>query len=299
MRVIPPFPIVPASSSVAEPAAGETVWVSGAIHTVGAIRIRTETHRRYECMVDITSTTPPEDDPAHWRDAGPTNKWAMFDLASSLQTEAVDEPLVVTITPGRRASSIGLLGLHGSSMLIEQLVDGEVQHEDTINLLLRKTVTWTQYYYGAFRVLKQLVRFNLPLSVGATIRLTIQPNAGYARCGAVVVGMSEDLGLIVNEPVSDQLSLSKVERDKFGVATLNKRRSVPQNTHRVRAPASRLDRLMELRDDLDASPALFSGADDREGSHFFDALLVLGFPRKWAIAMKGMAVHSDIQLEQL
>lgn len=301
MKVIPPIAIAPATSSVEEPASGETTWASGGTYTAGAVRIRVETHRKYECLVDVAgSATPPESDAAHWKDVGPTAQRAMFDLFSSAKTEIAGEALVVTVAPGRRVSSIGLLGLHGASVLIEVIVGSTVIHSDPVNLLLRNTTTWLQYFYGQFRVRQGLVRFNLPLSSVATIRVTVQPTAGYARCGAIVLGMAEDLGTIIDEPTSDQLSLSKVTRDEIdGTTTFVKRRNVPQTSHRVRAPAGRLDRLRELRDDLDASPALFSGVDDNEQSNFFDTLLVLGFARKWSISMRAQAVVSELQLEEL
>lgn len=300
MKAIPPVSIAPASSSVTEPAAGEVAWVSGVPYAVGNKVIRTETHRVYECTVAVTGAVPPETDTAHWRVVGPTNKWAMFDLFSSASTEMVGAPLVVEVAPGRRVSAIGLRGLHGASVLIEELVGGSTVHSETVNLLLRNTTTWRQYMYGQFRVREGLVRFNLPLSSVATIRVTIQPTGGYARCSAIVLGVDEDLGTIIDEPTSDQLSLSKVTRDEIdGTTTFTKRRNVPQTAHRVRAPAARLNRLRELRDDLDATPALFSGADDKETSHFFDTLLVLGFARKWSISMKGDRVISEIQLEEI
>lgn len=300
MKVIPPIAITPATSTVAEPTTGETAWVSGHPYSVGDVAILTATHRKYECTVAVTGTTSPDADPAHWRDAGPTNKYAMFDLRNSAQTEMSGAALVVEIAPGRRVNSIGLRNLFGASAQVEVIVGGSTIHDETINLLLRNTTTWMQYYYGAFRVRKALVRFNLPMSTAATIRVTIEPTAGYARCGEIVLGMAEDLGTIVDEPTSDQLSLSKVTRDEIeGTATFVKRRNVPQTGHRVRAPAARLARLRELRDDLDAAPALFSGVDANEESHFFDTLLVLGFARKWSISMKAQAVFSDIQLEEL
>lgn len=300
MKVIPPLAITPASSTVAEPAAGETAWVSGQPYTPGNVVIRTTTHRKYECRLAVTSAVAPEGDPTNWRDAGPTNKWAMFDLRSTAQTEMVGAALVVEVAPGRRADSIGLRGLHGASVRIEQYVGVTQTHDDTINLLLRQTTTWKQYYFGEFRVLNALVRFNLPLSAAATIKITIEPTAGYARCGAIVVGMVEDLGTIVDEPVSDEISLSRVDREAIeGVVSMTKRRTVPTASHRVRAPAARLNRLRELRQQLDAAPALFSGVDDRASSPFFDTLLVLGFPRKWSIALRAQSVISDIQLEEL
>ncbi|MCV2422509.1 hypothetical protein LNV47_18075 [Paucibacter sp. DJ4R-1] len=302
MKVIPPLPITDAlliSSSIPEPAPGETVWASGATCAVGDLRIRTATHRVYERLVAGAGTTPPESDPINWRDAGPTLRWAMFDLERSSQSVMTAAPLVVEIAPGQRINSIGLVGLYGASVRIEELVSGVPVYDRSINLLLRSTISWSQYYYGQFRVLKGLARFDLPMSAGATIRVTINPTAGFARCGGFIVGMAEDLGTIIDEPVSDSQNFSKVTRDEFGVATLVKRPNVPLLQHRVRADAVRLNRLRELRDDLDAVPALYSGADDRESSHFFDTLLVLGFPRKWSIALRAERVVSDLQLEEI
>lgn len=300
MKVIPPFSIAPLTSSIAEPATGETEWVSGGAYNVGDVRILAETHRRYECTVAVTgSATSPDVDTAHWRDDGPTNKWAMFDIKNKVQTVAAGAALVVEIQPGRRINAICLRGLNGASVRIEMQVGASSIYDKTFNLLLRNTTTWSQYMYGSFRVRDAMVRFDLPMATAAVIKITVAPTAGEARCAAVVLGMQEDLGTIVDEPVSDRLGFSKIERDQFANATFNKRPGVPQNNHTVRAPASRLNRLRELRDDLDATLAVYSGADDNVESHFFDTLLILGFPRKWSIRMRAGAVHSELQIEDL
>lgn len=82
MIVIPPIPItssVLASSTVAEPSAGEVVWDATTSYAVGDVVIRTTTHRKYECQIAGVDSTIPENAPARWLDIGPTNKWAMFD----------------------------------------------------------------------------------------------------------------------------------------------------------------------------------------------------------------------------
>lgn len=302
MKMIPPLTITSAmvATNVAEPSPGEVAWSSGASYALGAQVIRVSTHRKYECISAVTGATTPEADPDHWKDIGPTNAWAMFDLERSSQTVKTDGPIVVTITPGRRINAFGLGGLTGASARAEMTVGSSPLYDKTTNLLLRNTTSWSQYYYGSFKVLEALARFDLPMSSGASLKITIQPTGGVARCGAVVIGMAEDLGTIVDEPVSDVSNFSKITRDDFGTATLVKRRNVPLNQHRVRAPATRLDRLRQLRDEMDAVPALFSGADDREASPFFQTLLVLGIARKWSIALHGpLAVISDLQIEEI
>ena len=62
MIVIPPILItssVLASSTVAEPSAGEVVWNAATSYAVGDVVIRTTTHRKYECQIaGVDSTTP-------------------------------------------------------------------------------------------------------------------------------------------------------------------------------------------------------------------------------------------------
>lgn len=303
MKVIPPLTITPAMlaySSVSDLSAGEVAWAAGTAYTVGQRAALTTTRRVYERLVAGTTATSPELDPINWRDAGPTNKWAMFDLERSSQTVSTGAPLVVQITPGRRITAVGLVGLAGATVRIEQVAGSTTLYDRTFNLLLRNSTTYSQYFFGSFRVQASLARFDLPLASGATITITITPTAGEARCGGVVIGMAEDLGTIIDPPVSDVQNFSKVTRDDFGVATLVKRRNVPLLQHRVRAEVGRLDRLRALREDLDAVPALWSGVDDRDASPFFDTLLLVGLAKKWSISLSGpLAVVSDLQLEEI
>lgn len=285
----------------AEPGSGETLWAAGTNWATGAKVIRTETHRVYERLAPGgVDATIPESAPTLWRDAGPTNRHAMFDLLRNSQTIISGAALSVGVTPGRRASSVGLLGLHGSSVTVQQHDGATLTYTRTINLLTRNTTTARQYCFGPFRVRKSIVLYDLPLIASAKVTITIQPYAGEARCGGVVLGSEDYMGEIVDVPVSDRLNFSKVTRDSFANATLRPRRGIPDNSHRLSAPASILNRLRELRDDLDAVPALYSGKDDQNDSHFFDTLLVLGIYKKFTISMDGPdRVKVDLQLEEI
>lgn len=303
MRVTRPITITEAmlTGGPAEPGTGETVWNAATNYATGAKVISTDTHRMYERLAPGgVDSVAPGDAPDKWLNIGPTNRHAMFDLYRNSQTIVTGAALTVGVTPGKRASSLGLLGLHGSSVTVQQH-DGATQtFTRTINLLVRNTTTATQYCFGPFRVRKSLVIYDLPLISTAKVTITVQPYAGEARCGGVVLGSEDYMGEIVDEPVSDRLNFSKVTRDAFANATLVPRRGVPDNSHRLSAPASILNRLRELRDDLDAVPALYSGKDDQNDSHFFDTLLILGIYKKFAISMSGPdRVKVDLQLEEI
>lgn len=294
MRVIPPLTITDAmivSSTAAEPGPGEVAWASGSTWATGATVYRPN-HRRYERLAPggVDAATP-ESDPTKWKDIGATNKHAMLDIKSSAQTVITGGPLTLVIAPGRRITSVGLRGLSGASVTIQQHVGATETYTRTWNLLLRNTTTWRQYYYGSFKMRPAVVTFDIPMDSAATITITIQPYAGEARCGGVWIGTDEDVGIIIDEPTSDVLNFSKVDRDEFGTATLVRRRNVPVLSYRVLAEATQLDRLRALRDAIDAVPALWSGADDRADSKFFNALLLGGIAKKFSIS-----IHSPIHL---
>lgn len=304
MRVIPPLTITDAmisSSTAAEPGTSETAWSAGASWATGSKCYLAANHRRYERLapggVDATS---PETDPTKWQDIGATNKHAMFDIKSSLQTIVTGGPLTVTLAPGKRITSVGLRGLYGASVKIEQHVGATQTYEKTWPLLLRNTTTWRQYYYGEFRMRQAVVTFDVPMDSTATITITIQPYAGEARCAGVWIGTDEDVGIIIDEPTSEVLNFSKSDRDEFGTATLTRRRNVPVLNYRVLAEASQLDRLRALRDSVDGVVALWSGADDRADSKFFNTLLLGGFAKKFSITLHSPThLLVELQLEEI
>lgn len=304
MRVIPPLTITSAmisSSTAAEPGAGETAWNAATNYTTGQTAYLAATHRRYERLAPGgADAASPETAPTKWKDIGATNKYAMFDVTSSAQTAVTGGPLTVTLAPGKRITSVGLRGLYGSAVTLTQHVGGTQTYSKTWNLLLRNTTTWRQYFFGDFLMRPAVVTFDLPMDTSATITITVQPYAGEARCGGVWIGTDEDVGMIIDQPASEVLNFSKIERDEFGTATLVRRRNVPVLNYRVRADATQLDRLRELRDRIDAVPALWSGADDRADSTFFNALLLGGVAKKFSISLNSPThLLVELQLEEI
>lgn len=303
MRVTPALTVNDArltSSTAAEPGSGEASWVPGSSYSTGTVVIRLATHQRYERLAPGgIDATLPEDAPDKWKALGPTNRWAMFDLLRNTQTR-LSSTLTTEITPGKRVNALGLIGLYGDTVTVRMHVGADLIYERAVSLRLRNTTTWSQYLFGEFRQRNTLVLYDLPLASGAKVTVTITPLSGLAACGGLVLGTYEDLGQILDQPVSEVLNFSKIDRDEFGTATLVPRRNVPVLQHRVLAPSSRLDRLRELREQLNATPALWSGADDRQDSNFFDTLLVLGIAKRWAISLQDpQFVISDIQLEEI
>ena len=284
MKVTPPVTVTAAmltSSTVAEPAAGETAWSSGT-YAVGDERIVVAQHRKYKCILAGSSTTSPELDATRWTDIGPTNRWAMFDLLRNSATTATST-LSVVLTPGQRIDSIGLVGLQASSVTVTVKVGATVYFTRTITAIQRNTVSWYTYLTGAFRYLPSFVLYDLPPITGCTI--TLDFTGSTIQCGGVVMGRAVDMGKVVGEPVSGATNYSRVERDTFGNITLVQRRSVPKTSQKLLVPKDQVDALRALRSDLNAVPALWSGLDDKASDGYFESLLVFGIYKTFDIPL--------------
>jgi hypothetical protein len=116
MNIIVPITVtdsmIGAGTTIAEPASGEVVWTVGA-YSLGDIRIRITTHRTYQAVQAHSGRpTPPEDDPAFWKDIGPTLRWSPFDVYSSTAAKGVTS-FTYFLSPGffNSLSLYGLVGL--------------------------------------------------------------------------------------------------------------------------------------------------------------------------------------------
>lgn len=218
-----------------------------------------------------------------WIDVGPTNRWAMFDLLRNTGTTAAS-PLTVSITPGQRVDSIGVVGMVADTVTVTVTVAGSTVYTASANLLNRPTSGWYDYFFGAFRYRQEFARFDLPPYTNAVVTITLTRANGPVTCGGVVLGSSVYLGRTLHDAESDALNFSKIDRDDFGTATLAPRRSVPRTVQTLRCRKTDVDRILQLRDDLNAVPALWSGLDDQD-SGYFAALLIVGVYKRFTISM--------------
>jgi hypothetical protein len=308
MNVIPPLDLTASSritsTNVSEPDAsvGETAWSNASVaYTVGQERVRTTTHRRYRCLVDHTSAASPlpENDPTRWADAGPTNAYAMFDTIRNTATVRTS-PITVQLTPGQRVNALALLGLQAQSVTatVTSVLGGGTVYSTTTALQTRDTAGWRDYLFGQFRLRKAVALFDLPLYTDAIITVTISHASASVKCGALVLGMSEFLGSAELRATSDVLNFSTVDRAADGTATLTQRRNVPVTKQRTLFPKGLVPKLVRLRDDLNAVPAVWATTTDEGG--YFEAFLILGFHRRFLIsADHPMHATADFEIEEV
>lgn len=194
MNIITPISIavamIGAGTTIAEPAAGETLWVPGHNYTVGEIVIRLETHRKYKCAVDHTSgsTTAPELDPTKWVDVGPTLRHAPFDIYTSTAATAVTS-MTYVLTPGF-FNALALYGLVGSQIVItlKDAPGGAVLYTET-RTLSEDPAGWYEYLFSPFRSVSQITWSGLPIRPTAELTITVAASSGQpVGVGMIVCG---------------------------------------------------------------------------------------------------------------
>lgn len=258
------------------------VWAAGTFAANDRV-IDATTHYEWLSLVP-GNTAQPGTDPAKWKLVGANNRWRMFDLLKNDYT-TLPSGSFVEFTPGQRVDAIGAVGLYAKQITIEVIVGGIVKKTYVEKLSARTTRSWFQYFFGGFRYRSRFARFDLTPYSGATIRVTFTGiNGGDVRVSRLIAGMSVYLGRMLYDTENDGLNFSSVNRDLEGNTELVPRRTVPKLTGNIRTKKDLVARLLLLRDQLNAIPALWSGLEDsRHG--YFEALLILGVYKRLAISV--------------
>lgn len=263
-KVLVPLKIVEAmlvSSSIAEPAATETVWSASGTYVVGDVRIRLQTHRRYKCTLAHTAvTTPPESDTTHWTDDSPTSKWAMFDAKTSTATCATSS-LSVVLSPGF-FNAIALYNLSGDriDVTVKDAPGGNVLYSYS-GVLHGPYVDEYDYCFGPVRENTKLVLSGIPLSPLAEMTITVSASEGTSvGIGMLCVGDMRDLlignwGGVEHGATVELVDFSYIKTDDFGDATIKKRRSASDMAISVVLPKDDADYALSCVQEVLATPA--------------------------------------------
>lgn len=202
MFMLSPIPIVDsmvlAGTSVLEPAGGEVAWVASATYTLGARRVRSTTHRVYECVQAHSGrATVPEADPAYWLDVGPTQRWAPFDAYVSTAA-ATATSLVYELQPGY-FNACAIYGLVGSSLTVSVLdgPGGEAIYS-TEMALYADPAGWYEYLFLPAIPREKVVLTGFPLRPGAVLRIEVA--GAQVAVGLIAVGDYRSIFGDVSEP---------------------------------------------------------------------------------------------------
>lgn len=253
--ILVPLPITTAmlsSSSIAEPASGETLWDAATSYTVGQQVIRTATHRIYESLIAGVNATPPENAVTRWLDVGPTSRWAAFDTLVSTQSKN-PTTLTYVLRPGL-FNAIAFYGLSGVTITvsIKDQVGGAVFFTKILGLQA-PPIDYYDYYFGVIRPLtKLLIKGILPQS-DPELTITISASGGTSvAVGMIAIGNLTNL--ILNQSVggtqygakAKPITYSYINTDKYGTTTIVKRGSATDLDIRVHIPQADADAALAI-----------------------------------------------------
>lgn len=293
MYYIKPIPVtnaVLAASSIPEPATGETPWVSGTDYAVGAVVIRVETHKKYECTLkNPDKTIAPENDHDHWLEVGPTNRWAMFDTKISTQSSKRGS-IVVTLTPPEISSKIALVGVQGASTTLEVIVDGAVVSTQTADLVDVGVSDWWEYFYLPYSYSMRVIFGEIPTYRTCQLRVTVTAeDGGIAKIGSLVFGRGIDIGETVFGARVGIKDYSTKETDAFGETVIVQRDYSDKMTLDVVVPTMRVEYIRDDFATMRATPTIFVGEDTHKST------ITFGMIDSFEIVLSGPAV-SDCSL---
>lgn len=303
MRVTKPIPLLldtgKITSNVAyptttDPGADPAVWDTSASYAEGdqvyVLSTSMIYQNIYEGVTDNTVSSPEinvTEATPKWAELSYMNRWKMFDLTRGYSTYKTS-PITITLTPGKIISSIALLGMSGVTSVLITAVNGVGTN------VYNPTST---PYTGTD--IKNYVVYDLPPVLSIVVTITIS-GSGTVGCTHFVAGTPEFLGTIQDDITRDSINFSTVDRDTYGTATLVKRRSVPKVTYTLFTNASEIERILTVRDDLNAETALWSGLDADVSNNYYDAVLILGFYRNFSITLDNILASTiSLELEEL
>lgn len=297
MKVLQPVAVTEAvlvASDIAEPDAGEMLWVSGTTYSVGDVRARAETHRLYERLVAGAGTTPPENDATNWKDVGPTNRWAMFDQEVNTQSQRASS-LTVTLAPGV-CNALALLELVGQStqITVRDGAAGPVVYSRTVELDVSVVTDWYAYFFEPFTQRASVVLDDLPPYLSAHIEVEIS-SSGTAKAGQCIVGTLYPLGateLGVTAGIRDYSR--KTTDEETGVVSLERRKFRKTIQARFRLATAAASAVSQRLTGLRATPVVWL-ADEGTG---LEPLIAFGFYRdfKLQVAFPTVSFY-DLEIE--
>lgn len=300
MKVISPITLTDAmvtSSTASEPAAGETTWLSAGTYALGDQRIRTGTHRIYECVQAHTGRTAlPEVDTAYWLDIGPTNKWSMFDGAVNTQT-SVTSPLTVKVVPGTIFNAMALLELDGTAVTVTQkeTPGGTTIFTETRSLDGTVITDWYMYFFEPY-ALADIAVFDALLPYASSEITVSITGTGTVSCGVLAIGTVYEVGSTQWGVSAGIIDYSSKTTDSYGTTTLVQRAYSKRMDAKLSVPATEINRVHKLLSGLRATPSVWIGSD----SDAYAPLVIYGFYRDFALEI-AYPTHSlcSLQIEGL
>lgn len=207
-------------------------WDSAATYNVGDQVYVVSTHRIYEsAKASNTGKDPTAAANQYtaagltnwWIDAGPTNRYAMFDSLISTQTIG-SGPLAITLQPGS-FNGLALFGIDADSLSIQVLdaPGGNVVYSYNAPLEGSQPADYYEYFFDAFKPQTQFIATGLVPYGSSQVTITFTKASGSAKVGMIALGDLRPLGAPLRGASVEPVDYSYISTDAFGNTVVKKR----------------------------------------------------------------------------
>ncbi|HYF17687.1 MAG TPA: hypothetical protein VEA40_07430, partial [Ramlibacter sp.] len=254
MNVLIPLTITEAmlatGTTIAEPdlTLGESLWVSAGTYAVGDLKVRTTTHKVYECVQAHTGRSQlPENDTAYWLEKSPTNRHAPFDIYTSTQAQALTS-LTYVVRPGTFYNAVGLWGVDGAnwSMTFKDAPGGSIFRTESGSLVENAGGMYEYMFPGAWRTKNKVLVKDIEPYPDAEVTVTISAATGNTvKLGVLAIGdlrpLAENRGGTTYGAIAEPVDYSYQKTEEDGTVTIKRRRSATDLRVRVELAAEDRD----------------------------------------------------------
>jgi hypothetical protein len=292
MRIVTPQPITTTVLTASNVTITETLWTAGTYAT-GVQRYEGTT--LYQVIASPSTTDQPSIGVAltvpTWKIIGAINRYKMFDNVISTQTSRTGT-IVVTVVPAQVANAVAFFGLVGNTINVTMTdpVEGTVYNQTKSlqdNTLINN---WYAYFFEGIYQKDDAVFADLPSYINGSIIVTIDAGAGTAKCGEMVMGRQQTLG-VSNFGTSVSIQDYSIKTvDDFGNVVIQERAFSKRADYDVTVETPLVSAVQKLLADIRTTPTVFIGEDDKPET------VVYGFYKQFNIVISTPSI-SDCSIE--
>lgn len=285
MKLIRPTTILDANllaSNVAESDyanyALTTTYSLGALVSV----IDTNIHQVWESIQSVNIGHAPTGGSGDlwWVYVGSTDRWNMFDKSITSQTTNPDL-IYVKVKPSSRIDSLALLNINASSVRIKMTdpIDGVVYDKTTILYSTAGIVSWYSYFFTAISRKKDFIASDLPPYSTASIEIWLSDPDNTVAIGALVLGLSRDIGYVTYGAKVGIQDYSIKTKDTFGNYSIVERAFNKYADLSLEIDNTFIDEFQVIMAAYRATPIVYFGSDT------YNSLDIYGFYKDFSVVV--------------
>lgn len=275
MKVIRPYQV--SSSMVVSNSAVESHadYSSDTAYPLDAQCVVASVNRIYRCVQGPVQGKYPPDSPLYWVAEGPSNRMAMFDDQISTPTRAQGS-LTVTVATGM-IDSVALVGVQAYTARVTATdgLNGPVIFDSERPFAGDIPGDWYDYFFFDPAGARTLGVWQHIPPYNAT-HLTVTLTGVSVELGALVFGLSSDLGEVEYGASAGIVDYSRKDTSVSGVTTFARRAFSKRLSVNLYLPRSQTNRVQRTLYSLRSTPAVWVATDIDE---LEEASIVYGFYR--------------------